>query len=101
MIIAVMIAVPAMVVLAAAVFSVPVAGVKAFAVMTMAYPARTLVGRPCPIALMPPITTSYGIPVTAYPDITWPGAYRLDSYHSRRWGRPDPDSDSDLSAANR
>jgi len=72
-VIPVAIAVPTMVVLAAAVFAVPVASVKAFPVMTRSYPARAFVGRTSPISVVPPITTPNGIPITVDPNIARAG----------------------------
>ena len=100
-VIAVAITVPMMIVLAAAVFAIPITGVKSFPVMTRSYPARALVRRTGPIALMPPIAIADGVPVAVHPDKAGAGERRPNSDHPRRRRWTDPDSDSDLSATDR
>jgi hypothetical protein len=100
-VIAVAVSIPAMVVLAAAPVPIPVAFIKTFPVMTRSYPARAFVGRTSPITVVPPIPAPNGIPIAVYPDIAGSGKRWPYSNHSRRGRRTDPDSYSDLSAADR
>lgn len=94
--IAVMLAVPSVIVFYAAVVAIPVTCVKAFAVVARANPAGAGVWRPRPVAFMPSITAANGIPVTADPDEVRSGLIGKHCDHS--WGRwrADLDADCDL-----
>jgi len=62
----------------AAMFTFPIAVVEAFSVVARADPASTFIGWPAPIAFMPAIVTSGGIPVAADPNEFGPGLCRDD-----------------------
>src|SRR5579863_1266499 len=96
--IAVMLAVPSVIVFYAAVIAIPVTCVKAFAVVARANPAGAGVWRPRPVAFMPSIAAADGIPVTADPDEVRSGLIGKHRDHS--WGRwrADANTYGDLSA---
>jgi hypothetical protein len=89
-------AVPVMIVLHAAVFSFPITRVVSFAVMALANPASSLVWWSSPIASMPPVMVSYGIPITLDPNELRTWSFR-HSYNNpgRRW-RSNDDSNGNL-----
>jgi len=69
-VIAVVIAVPVMIVLAPAVVSVPIAVVVATSVMARTDPARACIWGPSPVALVPDVAAIHRIPVAIDPCIT-------------------------------
>ena len=89
------------IVLNTAAISFPVTRVIPFAVVTRANPASALVGRPSPIAFMPLVMVSHGIPIGLDPHIFRAGTDRNHSHDPRGRGRPDSDSNRDLSAKHR
>jgi len=97
-VVAVVIFIPPVIMLYAAVTSVPITAIEAFAVMARSDPARALVGWPGPVTFMPPITAAGGIPVTANPDEVRTGL--LGNYRDHPWRgwRKNPDANRDLSA---
>jgi hypothetical protein len=92
-IIAVVVAVRVMVMLHPAVVSIPIAGVKALAVMTRPYPVRACIGGTRPVSVVPSITTAFGIPVTIEPNRLAARANRADGEHTRPRRRPDSNSE--------
>ena len=94
--IAVMIAIPVMVMIEAAMRTVPVAAIEAAIFMPRTNPAGAGVRRASPVAAMPDIVSVHGIPVAVDPDVFGPGADGNDVM-SRRWRRSDLNSDRDLS----
>ncbi len=98
--IAVALAVPAMVVFDAAVFALPVAIEKPCAVMMWSYPNRTTVGRPSPIARVPPVVMSHRIPISIYPDEARPGSDGSDRKRAWRRRRSDLNPDGNLAEGN-
>ena len=95
-VVAFVIVIPFMVVLDAAMFTFPIAVVEAFSVVARADPASTFIGWPAPIAFMPAIVTSGGIPVAADPDESGFGL-RGDDGHNTRLGRSaNADANRDL-----
>jgi hypothetical protein len=90
-------AVPAVVVLDAAVLAFPIAGEEALTVVTRAYPASALIGRASPIAAMPAIVATYGIPVAIDPEEPGAGADGTNGNDARRGRGTDYDSDRNLS----
>jgi len=97
--IAVMIAIPMMVVLAPAAIAVPVAVKKTLAVMTGSHPMRTAIRRTSPISGVPLIMALHRIPVTLHPKIVRTWSYRPHDY-SRGRRRPNSHSERDLTAEN-
>jgi hypothetical protein len=85
-----------MVVLDPAALALPVAVIEALSIVARSYPASGRVYRPAPISGMPLIVVPYGIPVTVYPDEFRTWTRRKNANDSRRWGRPDSDSDGNL-----
>ena len=63
----VVIAIPMMIVIAAAVIAVPVTVVEPFAVVPRLHPTRAPIGRTCPVSFMPAVTASRRIPVALHP----------------------------------
>ena len=74
--VAIVVAVPFVVVVAPAVVSVPVAVEKALAVMMRRHPTCALVGRTGPISGMPAVMAVYRMPITVNPGIRRAGAWR-------------------------
>jgi lysylphosphatidylglycerol synthetase-like protein (DUF2156 family) len=95
--IAVTIAIPFVIVLEAAVISVPITGIKPLAVVTRADPVGALVGRSAPVAFVPAIVSAHGIPVTINPDEVRARLRGKHSDHTRRWRRTNGDTNHDLS----
>ena len=94
-VIAVMVAIPAMVMIEAAMRTIPVAGVEAAAFMARADPVRAGVRWTSPISFMPDVAAVYGIPVALDPGEFGTRANR-DDVMPRRWRRPDLNSDHNL-----
>jgi hypothetical protein len=95
-VIAFMIVIPFMVVLDAAMFAFPIAVVEAFSVVARADPASTFIGWPAPIAFMPAIVTSDGIPVAADPDESGSGLRGHDGDNARFGRSANADANRDL-----
>src|SRR5260370_39508412 len=67
-VIAFMIVIPFMIVLDAAMLTVPIAVIEALSVVARADPTCAFIGWPAPRAFVPAIVAFYGIPVAANPD---------------------------------
>jgi hypothetical protein len=89
--------VPMVVMVKAAVIAVPIAGVILAAFMARSYPMRSLVWRPCPIAGVPFVMPSDGIPVALNPYKIRPWTSRNYTNYARRRRIPDADSNGNLS----
>jgi len=97
--VSVVVVVPAVVVLYAAMLPVPVAGEVLLPIMVRSDPVSAFVRRPRPIALMPFVVRSYGVPIALNPDEIrprTPGKHGHDSGR-RRCANPDPDGDLRIS----
>src|SRR6516164_499417 len=78
--------IPVVVVFDTAAFSLPVARIIPFAVVVRCHPMRSLVRRSSPIAFMPFVVFSQGIPVTLYPCEPWLRHWGDNgNYAGRRW----------------
>jgi len=97
-VVAVVIFIPPVIMLYAAVTSVPITAIEAFAVMARSDPACALVRGPGPIAFVPAITATGGIPVTANPDEVRSGLLGNHRDHPWRGWRKNSDANRDLSA---
>jgi hypothetical protein len=95
-VIAFVIVVPFMTVFNAAMFTFPVAVVEAFSVVARADPASTFIGWLAPIAFMPAIVTSGGIPVAADPDESGSGLHGDDGDNARLGRSANADANRDL-----
>ena len=95
--IAVMIFIPTVIMFYAAVFAFPITVVEAFAIVTWADPAGAGVRRARPVAFMPAIVSTHGIPITANPDKIWSWLLRNHGNHAWRWWCANPYADRDLS----
>jgi len=80
------VAVPAVIVVEAAARAVPITGVETFAVMARADPARALVRRLRPVAVMPNVVAADRVPIALDPEISWTGFHRTHSVDAR-WRR--------------
>ena len=91
-VVSVMAFVPAMIMLDAAMIAVPVAGEIFVTVMMRNDPVRAHVRRSSPIAVMPPVMPTHGIPIAFHPDIirARPRRLHVNYARARRWS----DSDS-------
>lgn len=96
-VVALVVVVPVVVVFDAAVLAFPIAAVEALTIVTRAYPASALVGRASPIAAMPTIVATYGIPVAVDPEELRAGADGANSNDAGRGRGTDYDSDRNLS----
>src|SRR5215472_2059769 len=93
--VAVLIVIPVVIVFNAATLSLPVSRVISFAVVVRRDPVSSLVRWPCPIAFMPFVMLSDGIPITLYPHESWFWHCGNDR-HPRRWWRSNGDCDGNL-----
>src|SRR5438132_9736504 len=84
-----------MVVLHPAALTLPVAVIEALSIVARSHPASGRVYRAAPIAVMPLIVVTYGIPVAVHP-----GEFRTrtsrENANDSRWRRADSDSDGNL-----
>jgi hypothetical protein len=97
-VIAIVIVVPFMVVFETTVWTIPITGIEPLAIMARADPTRAFIRRPAPIAFMPAIVPSDGIPVAANPDEFGSGLRGDDSDNARRGRRANTDTNRDLRA---
>src|SRR5215469_11524786 len=93
--VAVLIVIPVVIVFNAAALPLPVSRVISFAVVVRCDPVSSFVGWPCPIAFMPFVMLSDGIPITLYPRESWFWHCGNDRHARRRW-RSNGDSDGNL-----
>ena len=78
--------VPAMVMLEAAVWTIPITHEVVPAFPARAYPMSSPIRRTRPVTLVPDVAPADGIPVTVDPEIARPRSYRVNSNHAR-WRR--------------
>ena len=97
-VIAVMIVIPFVIVLETAALSVPVAVVKARAVVARSNPASAFIWRPRPISVMPAIVSRHWIPIPADPNEFGCGLRRENGDDARLGRRADSDADGNLGA---
>lgn len=90
------VAVPPMIVFHVSAISLPVTLKKLLSIMVRCNPTRSLVRRSSPIAVMPFVMPSRGIPIAVYPNELWPWPSWQNSNHTGFWRRSDPDSEGDL-----
>ena len=97
--IAVMVAIPAMVVLAPTSLTLPISPIEALSIVARPYPPSTRIDRAGPISGMPPVVAPDGIPVTVNPDEvrTRP---RRNGNNPRRRRRTNSDSNRNLAEKN-
>jgi hypothetical protein len=98
---AVVITIPLVVVLFAAVISVPIAVIELAALIPGTHPASAGIRCASPVAFMPFVTVSYGIPVARDPEVFRTRTDRNNSHNTRRGRRPDSDSNGDLGTKDR
>jgi hypothetical protein len=92
--VAIMVMVPVVVMLEAAARAVPISDVELSAFVTRADPVSSRVGWASPIAAVPNVAATYGIPVAINPDIFWPRLHGTHVHHTR-WRRlPNPNTDA-------
>ena len=82
----IMVVVPVVIVFNTAAISFPVTRIEPFTVVVRRHPASSLVGWSSPIASVPPVMPSYGIPIPPHPQElrTWP-VWHNPNHPSRRW----------------
>jgi hypothetical protein len=100
-VVSIVVMIPVVVMVQTAVIAIPIAGEIAFAVMVRDDPARAGVGRARPVAVVPAIVPSVGIPVAFDPDEILPWAAGNHGDHAGRRGRADLDADGYLRARGR
>jgi hypothetical protein len=96
-VVAVMIPVPAMIVLHATAVALPVTCEEPFSIVVRPYPSGALIRRPRPISFMPPIVPSHWIPIAVNPDEFGAGAYWPNANHARGWRSSYTDAQRNLS----
>jgi hypothetical protein len=84
--------VPAMVMLEAAVWTIPITHEVVPTFPAGTYPMRSSIRRARPIAIVPEVAPPCRIPITVDPKIIGAGAQRVDSYYAGR--RRDSDGDA-------
>ena len=94
--VAVVAAVPAMIVVDTAAGSVPVSGEELGSVMTRRNPTGSLVGRAGPITRMPHVTPAHGIPVPVNPHKFGSRPGRKNTNDPRRGWRTNPNAQGNL-----
>jgi hypothetical protein len=90
-------AVPAVIMIEAAMLSFPVAVIVSATLPARSDPHCTAVRRKCPITAVPNVAAVYHVPVAVHPDIAWARDYRPDAQHARRRWSADSDPDGYLS----
>jgi hypothetical protein len=95
--IAVMVAVPAMVVGDSASITIPIALKVAGSIVVRFHPVGAGVHGPCPVAAVPLIAVVHGEPISIDPRVADAGTARLNSDYARPRRRSDPHSDGNLS----
>src|SRR4029077_938128 len=90
------VAVPVVIVFNTAAISFPVTNKELLLIMMRLNPASSLVRWSSPIAPMPPVMPSHGIPITIYPHElrSWPFWQNLN--YTWRWWRANSDSNGNL-----
>jgi hypothetical protein len=94
--IAVMVMVRAVIVFHPTVFAFPIAVVEPLSVMVRPHPASAFIWRAAPIALMPLVVVSHGIPIALDPNELRSRTVRHNTHHARRWRRANSDSNRNL-----
>ena len=82
--IAIAVAVPVMIVLETAAVAFPKSREELPAFITRPDPVGAGIGRTGPVSVMPPIASSFRIPIPVYPKIIWSGGSRPGANHTRR-----------------
>jgi hypothetical protein len=101
MVVAVPVAIPAVIVFDTTMLPTPIPFVELSAIIPRTYPASSLIGRPGPIAIVPAVTVSCGIPVTIHPNVISARTDRTCVYYARAWWRTDSDSEGNLGGSQR
>ena len=94
--IAIMVAVPMMIVFTPATVTVPVTEEEPLSVVTRRHPPCARIRRTCPISSVPSIVVAHRVPVAPYPNIAGPRTSRLNPNADRR-RRADSHPDGKLS----
>lgn len=90
------VAVPPMIMFYVSAISLPVTLKKLLTIMVGCNPTRSLVRGSSPVAVVPSVMPSRGVPVTVYPHKFRPWLSRQNSNHPGLGWRSDPDSEGDL-----
>src|SRR5579864_1937243 len=98
-IVPVVVMVPAVIMFEPAAISLPVALKELLPIVVRRYPARSFVGRPCPITLVPTVTATHWIPIALHPHELGTWASRQNADDTRRRGWTNSDSDGNLRAS--
>jgi hypothetical protein len=96
-IVPIVIVVPTVIVLQAAVVPIPVTRVVLLPVVVRFHPSGARVGRPRPVAFMPSIVVAGRIPVAAYKRVIRSRTWRRNANQAGRRGRADSDAKGNLS----
>ena len=99
--IAIVVFIPTMIVLEAAMRPFPVTGEVTGAIVMGRDPDCAFVRRTAPIAFMPPVVAFQGKPIALNPDKLWSWAFRANRYHARRGRRADLNTDRDIGGQGR
>jgi hypothetical protein len=96
--IAIMTAIPFVIVFDAAMATIPIAREKLLTIVMRADPVGTLVRRTRPVTFMPAIMPADGIPISVNPGKTRSGRSGMHGHNSRRRRRSEVDANANLSA---
>jgi hypothetical protein len=96
--VAVVIAIPMVIVTNPSVVAVPIAFKKHSTFIPRPHPVRTRVGGPRPVPFMPLVTVAFWIPIAVYPEIIWTRGWRPNPLHTGRWRWSDSNAQRNLSA---
>jgi hypothetical protein len=95
--VAIVVVIPVMIVLEAAAVAIPIPGIVHTAFVARNNPARSGVRWASPVALVPAIMATHGVPVTVYPEELRTGADWPDGNYARRRRGSNGDANSNLS----
>ena len=96
----IVVTVPTVIVFHTAMLPIPVAGVKAFAVMTWSYPTSSDICGTRPVTIMTAVAATYWVPIASDPCIIGARTARLNPDNALRRRRSDPHSNRYLSENN-
>ncbi len=96
--IAIMAAIPFVVVLHAAATAFPIAREKLLTIVMRADPPGPFVRRTRPVTFVPAIAAIYRVLITVYPNVTGTGSRGPNGHNPGRRRRSDADADANLSA---
>src|SRR3984893_4685451 len=95
--VALTLAIPVVIMIEAAMLSLPVAVIVSAALPARSDPDCSAVRGECPITRVPNVAAIYHVPIAVHPYVARARSYRPDAQHARRRRCANPDSDGYLS----